>query len=352
MGRTRRARARAGVGDRGGKQGGAGGGAVPEVFGNDFDFVPGENLLVFDDFSDTEVGDYPARWSLKDGGGGPSEVVEADGKRWFHQRKSELPGSSQRNHGSWLRYQAKGDMPTKFTIELDVLAGELGFYYLRSNDGRDFVTLGPEGFRSANTSVDAQPFWKTRRVQHVSIAVNGTSVKIYVGGKRFLNDPDGLARPISRLGLAFGSSGAHSYPGTPYDGIMITNFRLAEGGKDITQALNAEGRFVTHGITFDSGLDRIRPESGPTLRKLLKLLKDDGGMGFEIIGHTDSQGGEKVNGPLSERRAAAVKAWLVAQGVEDGRLTTKGLGASKPLKPNDSTEGRAENRRVEFVKLK
>jgi outer membrane protein OmpA-like peptidoglycan-associated protein len=241
-------------------------------------------------------------------------------------------------------------MPTKFTIEMDVLAGERGFYFLRYNDGRDFVTLGPDGFKTANASVGALPFWKKQQVQHVSISVSATTVKVYVGGKRYLNDPDALSRPISRLGLAFGCSGAHTYPGEPYDGIMITNFRLAEGGKDITQAINSEERIVTHGITFDSGSDRIRPESGPTLRKLLKLLQDDSGLAFEVQGHTDNQGGEKLNGPLSERRAAAVKVWLVAQGIEDGRLTTKGLGATKPLKANDTLEGRAENRRVEFVK--
>ncbi len=58
-----------------------------------------------------------------------------------------------------------------------------------------------------------------------------------------------------------------------------------------------------------------------------------------------------MNGPLSDRRAAAVKAWLVSQGVQASRLETKGLGATKPLAPNDSQEGRANNRRVEFVKL-
>lgn len=328
----------------GGGQGGPSSGAVPEVFGNDFDFVPGENLLVFDDFSDTEQGDYPARWTIKGGGGGTAEVVESQGRRWFKQRFSTAGPYSQKAHVAYLRYAIKGDLPQKFTVEFDALAGPNSYYSLRTGDA-EVLVLGGGITKTANIRLDFPEWWQKVVVQHVSVAVNGTSLKVYVGGKRVVNDPDAVTRPIPRLGLTI-SGGQDS----PNDGIMLTNFRLAEGGKDITQALNAEGRFVTHGITFDSGSDRIRPESGPTLRKLLRILQDDGGLGFEIIGHTDSQGGDKVNGPLSERRAAAVKAWLVAQGIEEGRLTVKGLGASKPLKPNDSLEGRAENRRVEFVK--
>jgi outer membrane protein OmpA-like peptidoglycan-associated protein len=115
--------------------------------------------------------------------------------------------------------------------------------------------------------------------------------------------------------------------------------------------LAGEGRIVTHGILFDTGSDVIKPESGPTLRAILALLNEDPGLKFAIEGHTDDQGGPKVNGPLSDRRAAAVKAWLVNQGIDAGRLTSKGLGQSKPIDSNDTAEGRANNRRVEFVKV-
>jgi outer membrane protein OmpA-like peptidoglycan-associated protein len=86
------------------------------------------------------------------------------------------------------------------------------------------------------------------------------------------------------------------------------------------------------------------------LRSILALLKEDAALRFAIEGHTDDQGGPKVNGPLSERRAAAVKAWLVQEGVAADRLTSKGLGQSKPIDTNGTAEGRANNRRVEFVK--
>ena len=131
----------------------------------------------------------------------------------------------------------------------------------------------------------------------------------------------------------------------------MTDFRLAEGGKDVTEALTTDGRIVVHGIYFDTGSDVIRPESGGALRNVLQVIEGDPALKFRIEGHTDDQGGPKVNGPLSEKRAAAVKAWLVKQGVDAGRLTALGLGATKPLQANSTAEGRANNRRVEFVKL-
>ncbi|HVP65640.1 MAG TPA: OmpA family protein [Anaeromyxobacteraceae bacterium] len=109
-------------------------------------------------------------------------------------------------------------------------------------------------------------------------------------------------------------------------------------------------RIVTHGILFDTGSDVIRPESGPSLRSILALLQADPALRFSIEGRTDDQGGPSANGPLSERRALAVKVWLVKQGVHERRLKTKGLGATKPIDSNDTAEGRANNRRVEFVK--
>jgi outer membrane protein OmpA-like peptidoglycan-associated protein len=159
-------------------------------------------------------------------------------------------------------------------------------------------------------------------------------------------NPDGVTRPIERVGIYFQEPWAESA-----DHQMITNLRIAEGGKPAKQMLAGEGRIVTHGILFDTGSDVIKPESAPMLRTILGLLQEDPALKFAIEGHTDNQGGPKVNGPLSERRAAAVKAWLVQQGIAAGRLSSKGLGATKPIDTNDTAEGRANNRRVEFVRI-
>jgi outer membrane protein OmpA-like peptidoglycan-associated protein len=102
---------------------------------------------------------------------------------------------------------------------------------------------------------------------------------------------------------------------------------------------------------FDTGADRIKGESLPTLKMILGLLQADAKLRFAVEGHTDDQGGKAINQPLSERRAAAVVAWLVSKGIAPDRLGAKGFGDSKPIDKNTTAEGRANNRRVEFVKF-
>jgi outer membrane protein OmpA-like peptidoglycan-associated protein len=184
------------------------------------------------------------------------------------------------------------------------------------------------------------------KVHHVAVSVNGTFVKAYVDNQRVVNDPDGIPRPIKHVGIRIESSG-----NVANDKVMFTNFRLAEGGKSIKSALDTDGKIVTHGILFDTGKDVIKPESLPTLKMILGLLEGDPSLKFSIEGHTDNQGNKAINQPLSEKRAAAVMAWLSGKGIDSARLKTKGFGDSKPIDTNDTPEGRANNRRVEFVKF-
>ena len=180
----------------------------------------------------------------------------------------------------------------------------------------------------------------------MAVSVNGTFLKAYIDNDRVINDPDGVKRPISIVGLSIvGGSNAAS------DTVMFTNFRLAEGGKTVRSALDTDGKIVTHGILFDTGKDIIKAEPLPTLKSILALLSEDPGLNFSIEGHTDNQGNKAINQPLSEKRSAAVRAWLAQKGIAPARLKTKGFGDAKPLDANTTPEGRANNRRVEFVKF-
>ena len=337
-----------------------GGGVAPppgEVYGNRFDFVPGDSVLVYDDFSDTDVGEYPAKWTVKDGGG-PNvvEVVEVGGKRFMKTRyQTSDPEHGQAGSAQWLRYPIKGDLPKKLTIEFDTdMQGPLAVVFSKASAEPQGVWFNINHSQVINTTNVSGAMPTEQGLRHVAIAVSGTQVKVYVGGERVLSDPDGIERPITRLGIWFadtGNAGWGDPPRVAGDHQMITNFRVAEGGKDAKSMLAGDGRIVTHGILFDTGSEVIKPESGPTLRSIQALLAEDSKLRFRVEGHTDDQGGLKVNGPLSERRAAAVKAWLVKQGVAEARLEAKGLGATKPIDKNETAEGRANNRRVEFVKL-
>jgi OOP family OmpA-OmpF porin len=316
--------------------------SAAEVYGNRYDFVPGSKTLVYDDFSETEVGEYPAKWTIKDGGGNTAEVVQMEGRKFFQSRYS-AEGADASMH--WLRYEIKGDLPKNFTIELD--ADVQGYFTIVFSDqfsyGGQEISFEPERVKSLNVE---NPVNLGSGIKHVSMNISGTSVKAYVGGERVLNDPDAIERPIKRIGFRFDSTA-----GEPNKGQMFTAFRLAEGGKDFKSMLAGAGRIVAHGILFDTGSDVLKPESGPELRNILQLLQQDPKLRLAIEGHTDNQGGPNINGPLSERRAAAVKAWLVGQGIDPSRLTSKGFGDTKPIDTNTTAEGRANNRRVEFARI-
>ncbi len=109
---------------------------------------------------------------------------------------------------------------------------------------------------------------------------------------------------------------------------------------------------VTRGILFDVGSDQIKPESYGTIKEIANVLKENPDVKVQIIGHTDGDGDEAANLELSKKRAAAVKAFIEKEfGIEASRLTTDGKGESQPADSNASAVGKANNRRVEFIKI-
>jgi outer membrane protein OmpA-like peptidoglycan-associated protein len=122
------------------------------------------------------------------------------------------------------------------------------------------------------------------------------------------------------------------------------------GGNGVVDQLKSEGRARLYGILFDTDSDHLKDESKPTLDSLIAAAKTQPTWSFGIEGYTDNVGGDAHNQTLSEKRAASVKAYLVAAGVDAKRLTTQGFGASKPVASNDTELGRSQNRRVEIVK--
>ena len=118
----------------------------------------------------------------------------------------------------------------------------------------------------------------------------------------------------------------------------------------ITDDLKKTGRATVYGINFDTGSDVIKPESKTVLDEITALFKENKDWKMTVEGHTDNVGGANYNQNLSEKRAAAVKDFLVKAGIEAARLNSAGFGMSKPVASNESSFGRAQNRRVELVK--
>ena len=135
------------------------------------------------------------------------------------------------------------------------------------------------------------------------------------------------------------------------DPTLLASIRVAEGGKKLYDLITTKGRASTQGILFDVGSDHIRGESTPTLAEIGDMLKTHPTLKLTIEGHTDNVGNAAANQSLSEKRAAAVKQYLVSTyAIEAARLKSVGFGATKPVSPNTTDEGRQNNRRVELVK--
>jgi outer membrane protein OmpA-like peptidoglycan-associated protein len=131
----------------------------------------------------------------------------------------------------------------------------------------------------------------------------------------------------------------------------VKNVRIAKGAVPLYDKFLTDGKFVTTGIKFDVNRATIRPESMGTINYVVKMMQEHAELNFSVEGHTDSDGDEAMNQKLSEARSKAVAEKMTELGISSARLTSKGWGENKPMAGNDSPEGKAQNRRVEFVKF-
>lgn len=120
---------------------------------------------------------------------------------------------------------------------------------------------------------------------------------------------------------------------------------------ELAKALDANGSVAIHGILFDTGKATIKPDSEKVLQTIGDVLKANAALKLEIQGHTDNVGQKAANQTLSQQRAEAVRQHLITKcGIASARLTAAGFGDTKPVAPNTTEDGRAQNRRVELVK--
>ena len=302
-----------------------------------YDFKPGERVLYADDFRGDDVGDFPRRMEFLGGG---VEIVEWGGGRWLRSG----------NDGRFV-VPLPETLPDQFTLEFDLAGG--GNDMVITFDGKvDWDTNTTLQINGHRASLRAEPVRAegdlgvdtNERAVHIAMMVDGDHVKLYADEKRVFNAPNAKIGRSNKI--HFNLNGW-----SDENPRMIANLRIAAGGKELYDALAAEGRVATQGILFDVGSDRIRPESTPTLDEIGKMLQEHADLKLLIEGHTDSSGNAAANQTLSEQRAAAVSAYLVATyGIDAGRLSSKGFGPSSPVAGNDTPEGRQQNRRVELVK--
>lgn len=342
-----------------------------------FDFIPGEQIVYTESFEQDAIGELPTGWNTT----GTGEVVTLNNfpGKWLqlHQRSFYLT-SNEKEFGE------------NYTVEFDVIMQlkynghfypYFSFGFIGTNGepaaGNDFLRnyrkyASIEGIfypaDGGRSRMDIRTFKTGReyyngddqvvgilsdyfgKPMHIAIQVQKERMRVWAGQDKIFDAPKAVS-PGTAINQLMFEVHTSSYKEDQY-AMYLSNLKVAKGVPDTRHKLVEEGKFSTTGILFDVNADVIRPESYGVLKDVATVLKEHAGIRVKIIGHTDSDGDDQKNLQLSQKRAAAVaKALQETFGIDGDRLQTAGKGETVPVGDNKTKEGKALNRRVEFIKL-
>lgn len=328
-----------------------------------YDFVPGDKIIYYYDMAGERDAEIPGRMLINDGN---VEVQSHQGNKiLFIPKESDLSMVPHMKTNNYL--------PEQFTLEFDVLsnggggeASSVEMYFRKpehaayawSGNCKYYIRLvgisSPNATAQFTANLDAGGNAGGQRSfpdealndkpdtwRRVALYVNKNIGKLYVDQHRVAV----VNRIESGAGMVTFEFNNDSHP------VLIKNIRIAAGGSDAYNKVVTDGKFIAYGIQFDVSKSTLKPESMGTLNEIVKMMKENQDLKFEIGGHTDSDGTAELNNKLSQDRADAVKKQLVGMGIAADRLNTKGFGSTKPITENNNPENKAKNRRVEFVKI-
>jgi len=334
-----------------------------------FDFIPGEKMTAYEDFSQDAIGDFPAKWNTSSSG----EIVTINNTSY-----------------NWLQFGNNGifypdfinQLPENFTIEFDMAVSDdfsemqsgLKLFFTPTENrnlmfdqffdnkpgvGIDIhpnVSIG-EDIKSTSTilingknenkilenKIDFLG-WKIAKANHISIWRQKSRLRIYVNETKIWDLPRAFELDIKYAPLF----ATNIWSGNAY----LTNLRVAEGLPDTRNKIITEGKFVTNSILFEFQKAEIKPESFAVIKEIATVLKENSNIKIKIIGHTSNNGDANANLVLSKQRANAVMQVLVNEfGIDASRLQSDGMGGKEPIDTSNTALGNANNRRVEFIKL-
>lgn len=342
-----------------------------------FDFIPGDSLIYTEDFQQDEVGEFPLNWNTA--GKGDVVTLNSFPGKWLRLYENSLYLTSN-----------KKEFSKNFTLEFDLILQMkytgytypiISFGIFASNEDSTtdnkflthqtgnqsseiFLRLGEGGtsYTYLNSYMNGKSVFKSEnqelpkiekfynKISHIAVQVQEQRLRIWVNGEKKYDLPKALGNQHIFNQLFFQLSSS-SYKDDEL-GFYVSNLKVATGKPDTRHKLVEEGKFSTTGILFDFQSAVIKPESYGVIKEIAGVLKENGSIKVKVVGHTSSDGDDKANMELSQKRAAAVKDLLVKEfGVDEARLETEGKGETQPIADNKTKEGKTANRRVEFIKL-
>ena len=318
------------------------------------DFVPGDEIIFDDPMDNEKLGEFPSQWDLLSGN---SEVVMVGGKKGFEltrytdnvtplmKNPSNYLGNVFTIEFDFLSVKAKSDhslWPTISFWQANERHGETLMEFSKAGSLKDerynysWITSNGRTHGSGDIKLDFDTW------HHIAISFNKRAWKLYINGVRVVNVPN-VSEPPGWFNIHNGNVGEGS--------MVFSNIRIAKGAVPLYDRMMSDGKFITYGITFDVGKSTIKAESMGEINRIVTLMKENPDLKFSVEGHTDSTGSAAANQTLSDARSKAVVDKLVENGIAADRLKAAGKGQTSPIADNGTDEGKAKNRRVEFIKL-
>jgi OmpA-OmpF porin, OOP family len=332
-------------------------------------FERGSRIIFQDDFEKDAVDDFPARWNTSKSG----EIKKLKG---FTNKFLKI------GDGSVVNIQLTKNLPVNFTAEFDLIVpadismrmASFGFgakpftisHLLSPKEGIAFSLHSnnkaySEGLKFGTQKFSSKDFtlkkidYKTplNQVIKVAVAVNDKRIRLYIDGEKKADMPAGFDASF-RKNFFFNAT-THGAAESKLNYFYISNVVLAEAVTDrrsqVLKDLMEKGSASTNAIQFATNSDKLTSTSTAIIQEFASAMKENPSLKIKIIGHTDNNGDDEKNLALSKKRAAAVKAKLITTGIAASRLQTDGKGENEPVADNETPEGKAANRRVEFIKL-
>ena len=327
---------------------------------NKSDFVPGTVVIFEDNLQGEKLGEFPSKWDLIENN---AEVAKMNGKmaiKFEHGSNTQIMPLIKDGNKKYLPEfytlefdffaTGKEDTNTAYNLYLNPTEGDRSRIWF-SQDRMDWYIMKPNGDELIEGNKSLEDIMELNDWNHFALSFNKRALKVYVNNKRIINIPNAKAMDWFSVETEFWEDHID----------YITNIRLAKGGVElydrneqsmtaVEKAIAETGKFVTNNILFETGKATLKPESMAEIQKVADYMKKNPSARFEVQGHTDNQGSDAINDPLSQQRAEAVVKALEGLGCDPFNMRAVGKGSHEPVADNKTDAGRAKNRRVEFIK--